>query len=38
MIRQRTGYRTRYTEYMIGRGHWIGTTVLCRPKLRFEGA
>lgn len=33
---QRTGFRTRYTEHLIGWGHWIGTTVLLRPELRFE--
>jgi hypothetical protein len=35
---QRTGFRTRYTEHLIGWGHWIGTTVLWRPELRFERA
>jgi hypothetical protein len=33
---QRTGVRSRYTEHLIGWGHWIGTTVLFRPEVRFE--
>ena len=33
---QRTGFKTKYTEHLIGWGHWIGTTVLFRPELRFE--
>ncbi|MBV8551132.1 MAG: TonB-dependent receptor [Acidobacteriaceae bacterium] len=33
---QRTGFRSRYTEDLIGWGHWIGTTILLRPELRFE--
>jgi hypothetical protein len=33
---QRTGFKTRYTEHLIGWGHWVGTTVLFRPELRFE--
>jgi hypothetical protein len=35
---QRTGYMTHYSENLIGYGHWIGTTVLQRPELRFEHA
>jgi hypothetical protein len=35
---QRTGFRSRYTEHLIGWGHWIGTTVLWRPELRFDHA
>lgn len=35
---QRTGFRTRYSEHLIGWGHWIGTTVLLRPELRYEHA
>jgi hypothetical protein len=35
---QRTGTRTRYTEHLLMWGHWIGTTVLLRPELRFERA
>jgi hypothetical protein len=33
---QRTGYRTRYSEHLIGWGHWIGSTILIRPELRYE--
>lgn len=33
---QRTGTKTRYTEHLFGWGHWIGTTVLLRPEVRFE--
>jgi hypothetical protein len=33
---QRTGTKTRYSEHLLGWGHWIGTTVLLRPELRFE--
>lgn len=35
---QRTGFENRYTEHMLGWGHWIGTTILLRPELRFERA
>ena len=35
---QRTGFRTRYSEHMLGWGHWVGSTVLFRPELRFERA
>jgi hypothetical protein len=33
---QRTGYKTRYTEHLVGWGHWIGNTITIRPELRFE--
>ena len=33
---QRTGFRSHYTEHLIGWGHWVGTTVLFRPEIRFE--
>lgn len=33
---QRTGFKTRYSEHLVGWGHWIGTTVLLRPEARFE--
>ena len=33
---QRTGFKTKYTEHLVGWGHWMGTTVLFRPELRFE--
>jgi hypothetical protein len=35
---QRTGFRTLYTEHAVGWGHWVGTTVLFRPELRYERA
>jgi hypothetical protein len=33
---QRTGYKTRYAEATLMWGHWIGSTVLLRPELRFD--
>lgn len=33
---QRTGFKTKYSEHLIGWGHWIGTTILFRPEIRFE--
>jgi hypothetical protein len=33
---QRTGFRTPYTESFLGWGHWIGTTMLFRPEIRYE--
>jgi hypothetical protein len=33
---QRTGYQTRYSEHLLSYGHWIGSTVLFRPEIRFE--
>jgi len=33
---QRTGYKTAYSEHTVGWGHWVGTTVLFRPELRWE--
>jgi len=35
---QRTGFKSRYSEHLLGWGHWIGTTILFRPELRFERA
>lgn len=35
---QRTGFKTRYSEHLIGWGHWVGSTVVIRPELRFERA
>jgi hypothetical protein len=35
---QRTGFKTQYTEHALGWGHWIGTTILFRPELRYEHA
>lgn len=33
---QRTGYVTRYSEHLVSYGHWIGSTVLFRPEIRYE--
>jgi hypothetical protein len=33
---QRTSYKTRYFEETLMWGHWIGSTVLFRPELRFD--
>jgi hypothetical protein len=33
---QRTGFKTRYSEHLIGWGHWVGSTVLFRPELRYD--
>lgn len=35
---QRTGFKSRYSEHLVGWGHWIGTSILLRPELRFERA
>ncbi len=35
---QRTGFKTRYSENTFGWGHWVGTTILVRPEVRFERA
>jgi hypothetical protein len=35
---QRTGFKTSYTEATLMWGHWVGTTVLLRPELRFDHA
>jgi hypothetical protein len=35
---QRTGFKTAYTTHTIGWGHWIGSTVLFRPELRYDRA
>jgi hypothetical protein len=35
---QRTGIKTRYTEHLISWNHWIGTSLLFRPEVRFEHA
>jgi hypothetical protein len=36
LVGQRTGFKTPYTEHLLGWGHWVGTTVLFRPELRWE--
>lgn len=33
---QRTGYKTKYSEHMVGWGYWIGSTVTFRPEIRYE--
>ena len=35
---QRTGYKNRYAEETLMWGHWIGSTVLFRPEIRFDRA
>jgi len=35
---QRTGFKTKYTEHGISWNHWIGTTLVFRPELRFDRA
>jgi hypothetical protein len=35
---QRTGFRTLYSEHSLTWGHWVGTTILFRPEIRFERA
>lgn len=35
---QRTGYKTRYSEHLLGWGHWIGTSILIRPEVSFMRA
>ena len=35
---QRTGFKTWYSEHEFMYGHWIGSTVLFRPGIRFERA
>jgi hypothetical protein len=35
---QRTGFKTRYVEDGISWNHWIGSTVIFRPEIRYEHA
>jgi len=35
---QRTGYKDHYSEHMVSWNHWIGSTLVFRPELRFERA
>jgi len=35
-VGQRTGTKSKFTEHLMGWGHWVGTTVLFRPELRWE--
>jgi hypothetical protein len=33
---QRTGFKTPYAEETLMWGHWVGSTILFRPELRFD--
>jgi hypothetical protein len=33
---QRTGFKTAYAEETLMWGHWVGSTVLLRPEIRFD--
>ncbi len=33
---QRTGFATKYSEHMISWNHWIGSTIVFRPELRYD--
>ena len=33
---QRTGYKTQYAEETLMWGHWVGSTILFRPEIRFD--
>jgi len=35
-VGQRTGTKSKFTEHLLGWGHWVGSTVLFRPELRWE--
>jgi hypothetical protein len=35
---QRTGYKSKYSESLISWSHWIGSTIVFRPELRYEHA
>ena len=35
---QRTGFKSRYVEDGVSWNHWIGSTIVFRPELRFEHA
>jgi hypothetical protein len=35
---QRTGVKNRYAEETLMWGHWVGSTILLRPELRFDHA
>jgi hypothetical protein len=35
---QRTGVKTRYAEETLMWGHWVGSTILLRPEIRFDRA
>jgi hypothetical protein len=38
IVGQRTGFKTKYTEHLISWNHWVGSTVVFRPELRYERA
>ncbi len=33
---QRTGFKTPYTEHAISWNHWIGSTIVFRPEIRYD--
>ncbi len=33
---QRTGFKTKYTEHEIAWNHWIGSSIVFRPEIRYE--
>ncbi len=35
---QRTGYKTLYSEHAVSYNHWIGTTIVFRPEIRYDHA
>ncbi len=35
---QRTGFKTKYSEYTLSYNHWIGDVITIRPELRFDRA
>jgi hypothetical protein len=35
---QRTGFKTKYAEYDLSWNHWVGTTLVFRPELRYDHA
>src|SRR5260370_1109947 len=35
---QRNGFRTTYSEHGLSWNHWVGSTVLFRPEIRYEHA
>jgi len=35
---QRTGYKTPYSESLVSWNHWVGTTLVFRPEIRYDTA
>jgi hypothetical protein len=33
---QRTGFKSRYSEFDLGYTHWVGDVIELRPEIRFE--